>query len=151
MPAGAWTLYNAAKFSIESAGSGDINLASDAFKIALFQAGSNVANAAYSAPNYNGGGFTNEPSTANGYTVGGVSVTTSISSGGSLVNFLVSDPSWTITGAGLSVRTAVIYDNTQTLKPALAFCLLDAAPADIIVVSGNTLKLFINSVLFSMG
>ena len=90
---------------------------------------------------------TNELSTANGYTAGGEalgSVTWAETGAGTGVfKFDAADTVWTASGAGITARYAVIYDDTPTspADPLVAYILLDTTPADVTVTAGNTLTL----------
>jgi hypothetical protein len=126
---GAWTLVNSARGDILNGtfvvGSG--------YKVALVTSSSNIAasSEAWSA-------VTNEVANGNGYTTGGVSVTLSQTGTTSVNVFFASNPSWTASGGSITARWAVLY---KTGSDVLAFSLLDSAPADVVVASGNTLTI----------
>ena len=126
---GAWTLVNSARGDILNGtfvvGSG--------YKVALVTSSSNIAasSEAWSA-------VTNEVANGNGYTTGGVSVTLSQTGTTSVNVFFASNPSWTASGGSITARWAVLY---KTGSDVLAFALLDSAPADVVVASGNTLTI----------
>jgi hypothetical protein len=126
---GAWTLVNSARGDILNGtfvvGSG--------YKVALVTSSSNIAasSEAWSA-------VTNEVANGNGYTTGGVSVTLSQTGTTSVDVFFASNPSWTASGGSITARWAVLY---KTGSDVLAFALLDSAPADVVVASGNTLTI----------
>jgi hypothetical protein len=126
---GAWTLVNGARTDIIA---GNLSL-SNTYKVALVASTGNVstASAAYSA-------LTGELSTANGYTSGGASVTLTDTGTTSVAVFFSSNPSWTASGGSIVARWAVLYKVSGDI---LAFCLLDATPADVTVSSGNTLTI----------
>lgn len=142
MAAGAWVLHDKAK---EYMGDGTIDLDADTFKVALFLSTSNVATTSINALST----ATNEHANANGYTTGGVALTsvTWVESSGT-VTFDCADPvgEWTASGGSIVARFAVIYDDTvasPVVDPIIAHCLLDSTPADVTATDGN--KLTINA------
>ena len=76
--------------------------------------------------------------TGDGYTAGGLSVTTlSFVNSSGTVTWDCDDPSWTAGASGIAARYAVFYDNTDTAKTLICYSLLDTAPADHSVSSGQ--------------
>jgi hypothetical protein len=143
---GPWILYSDFLFN---EGKKLIDLSSDTFKIALFTSASSAINTAvvgagYTAFAANG----HEVSNANGYTTGGVAVTATWVGGGATATstFNTTDPSWTASGAGITARAAVVYSDTATGKLAIAYCLLDSTPADVVVAAGNTLTISVANI-----
>lgn len=138
MAAGVWTLHDKAKKYI-GAGSGGIDLDGDTFKCGLALSTSNIATT--SVDGY--AAVTNEHANANGYTTGGValtSVTWTESAG--IVTHDSADPSWTASGGSIVARFAFIYDDTVTAPvadPVVCHCLLDTTPADVTATAGNAL------------
>jgi hypothetical protein len=124
---GAWTLVNGARANILNGtfvvGSG--------YKVALVTSTSNIA-----ASSTTWAAVTNEVANANGYATGGVSVTLSQTGSTSVAVYFSSNPSWTASGGSIVARWAVLY---KTGSDVLAFSLLDSAPADVTVASGNSL------------
>ena len=93
--------------------------------------------------------LTNELSTANGYTNGGLtltSVTWGQTSG--TATFDAADAVWTASGGSIVARRAVIRAigtfNSQ-VDPLVASVLLDTTPADVTTTTGNTLTLVWNA------
>lgn len=81
--------------------------------------------------------LTNELSTANGYTAGGVAVSgASITETGGTVTVTCSAISWTLTGT-ITCYYIVLYDDTASNKPLIGFALLDATPASISPIAGT--------------
>jgi hypothetical protein len=134
--AGSFNFYTAFKKNL---GNGSIDLDNDSFKLAL-------CSSSY-APNASTHEFydvhiTNELTTANGYTVGGVALGTVTWTlvGGNMV-FDSDDPVWSASGTGISARYWVLYDDTPASnKPLIAYGYLDNTPADVTASSGNTLE-----------
>jgi hypothetical protein len=120
-------------------GNGVIDLDTHTFKLALCTS-SYTPNA--STHEFYDVSITNELTTANGYTVGGValgSVTWTLS-GGNFV-FDSDDPTWTASGTGITARYWILYDDTPvSSKPLVAYGYLDNTPADVTASAGNTLE-----------
>ena len=140
MAATAWTLHDKAK---EYIGDGTIDLDGDTFKLILLLSTSNIATT--SVDGY--AAVTNEHATANGYTQGGVTLTspTWTESSGT-VTFDATDmtDAWTASGGSIVCRFAAIFDDTVTTPvadPIICHTLLDDSPADITVTDGNTLSI----------
>jgi hypothetical protein len=139
MAAGKWKLYDTAKLYI---GDGTTDLNSHTFKIALFTSSSDANTLTESTY----AGLTNEVASGTGYTTGGNTlsgVTWTQSSG--TATFDATDATWTASGGSITARYAVIYDDTSASKVLLCVCLLDTAPADVTVTSGNTLTIQFNA------
>jgi hypothetical protein len=128
MAAGAWTFTNAGRTSLID-GTFDIN--SDTWKMALFLSTSNIGAASTTYA-----GLTNEHSNANGYTTGGIAITLTLSGTTTVTVDISTDPVWTASGGSIVARFAVIYEVGGNV---LCYCLLDSAPADVTVTTGNTL------------
>lgn len=142
--AGKWKLYDLAKKALLD---GTLDLDTNSLKVTLHSSASNAntlsqANLAFS-------NITNELSTGNGYTNGGqalASVTVTNSAGTETFDF--ADPVWTVTGANLVARLAVlraIGTLNGIVDPIIAVCLLDTAPADVTTTPGNTFTIQINA------
>jgi hypothetical protein len=135
MAASAWALYNKAKKLI---GDGTIDLDTHTFKAVLCSSSSNAAT--LTIEDYTS--LTNELATANGYTSGGLaltSVTWSESSG--TVTFDSADITWNASGGSITARYCVIYDDTASPKKLLCYTLLDTAPADVTATAGTPFTL----------
>jgi hypothetical protein len=126
---GAWTLVNGARADILS---GTFSVGSG-YKVALVTSTSNIA-----ASSTTWAAVTNEVASGNGYTTGGVAVTLSQTGTTSVNVYFSSNPSWTASGGSITARWAVLY---KTGSNVVAYSLLDSAPADVIVASGNTLQI----------
>lgn len=145
MAAGAWTITNAYKTRILNGGGLDAD-ATNALRCILLASTSNIASGP--ADCYTGGtgtAVTDELSTANGYTAGGVTLQGTIS-GTSTVTLDTPDATWAASGGSITARYAAIYDNTATSKTIIAYCLLDNTPADVTVTTGNTLTVGIANI-----
>lgn len=142
MTANAWAFYN--QFHQWIADS-TFNLASTTFNMALFLSTSNCATQTNSLYGY----LTNEVANANGYTTGGVtlsSVTWTIST--ATATFTAGNAVWTASGGSITARYAVVYGSGTLnghLNPLVAFALLDNTPADVTATSGNTLTVQMNA------
>ncbi len=145
--AGPWVLYNDFKLN---AFKKLMDLSADSFLVALFTSTSSAISATVTPATYTAFATdAHEVSNANGYTTAGVSVGTGSLTGGgatATITFDVADATWTASGSGIVARAAVLYDNTASGKNAVAYMLLDSAPADVTVASGNTLTINIANV-----
>jgi hypothetical protein len=143
MAAGNWVIYN--DFIAQSYKK-VMNLnASDACKVALVLSTSNGINKALVGATYSA--LTNEVGNGNGYTTAGAAASSPVIAGGgatATITFDTANVAWTGSGAGFTARAAVIYDSTT--GDLIAYCLLDATPADVTVAAGVTLTLTIANV-----
>lgn len=143
MAAGAFTVVNSIK---ERMGNAEINFDTDVFKVRLYASTSNLATTSDDAT-----AVTNELTTANGYTAGGVTVASTWTRATATCTFDVADPSWTASGGSIVARFAAIVDTTPATPRVVAYCLLDSAPADVTTTTGNTLTIQIATAgVFSM-
>lgn len=134
----AWTLYDQFKYKL---GTKVLNLSSDTIKAALFTSASNCNTTSMGTATYVS--LTNEVASGNGYTTGGVTVTPTWSNSGGTETFTTTSATWTASGAGITARYAVLYDSTT--GDLIAWCYLDATPADVSTASGNQLTLSPNA------
>lgn len=142
MAADAWKIYDGFK---EYLGDGTIDMDLDAFKCALFLSTSNAATLSVDAF----ASITNEHAAANGYTAGGNAITTPtwVRSTGT-VTFDFVDPVFTASGGSIICRFALVYDDsvaTPVVDANVGYSLLDNAPDDVTVTTGNTLTIQINA------
>lgn len=134
MAAGNWIVYRSFK---ELMGDNTIDMDGDTFKCALL---SDTYTPSLAHDEY--ADLTGELSTANGYTATGVALgsVTWASSGGT-TTFDAADIAWTITGAGVTIRYAVIYSDTSTGDKLVAYCDLyganQAIPAGTFTITLN--------------
>lgn len=128
------SFYNSFK---EYVADGTIDLDTHTFKVMLVS-----SSYTFSASHTVKADITNELSTANGYTAGGEALT-SVTWGqtGGTATFDAADTQWTASGAGITARRAVIYDDTAANEELVASILLDTTPADVTATAGNTLTL----------
>lgn len=129
MTAGAWILTNGARTDIIAG----TDILTSSYKVALVASTSNVSTSSTTFA-----GVTNELSTANGYTAGGVAVTLSDTGTTSVAVYFATNPTWTASGGSIVARWAVLYKVSGNV---LAFCLLDNTPADVTITTGNTLTI----------
>jgi len=146
MAAGKWKVYDKAKVRLAD-GTFDMDNASLGLTMALFLSTSNCNTLSVGTGVY--GDLTNEHANANGYTTGGVALTTETwTNSTSTTTFDCDDVVWTASGGSIVARFAVIYCNATVntiVKPLLCVSLLDTAPADVTVTTGNTLTIAINA------
>ena len=146
MAAGKWKLYEYAKEYLAD-GTFDMDNASLGLTMALFLSTSNANTLSVGTGVY--GDLTNEHANANGYTTGGIALTTETwTHSGGTATFDCDNVVWTAAGGSIVARFAVIYCNATVntiVKPLLAVCLLDTTPADVTATDGNTLTIAINA------
>jgi hypothetical protein len=149
MAAGKWKVYDTAKQYLLN-GTHDLDNAAD-WKVALFLSTSNANTLTLGTPTY--GNLTNEHANGNGYTTGGAAVTGhSLTVSGGTTTFDVGDVAWTAASGSIVARFAVLYRDATVngvVKPLLAVCLLDTAPADVTATDGSTLTVA-NAGVFTM-
>lgn len=132
MSSGPWLPYN--KFLLKWA-QGDINLGSDAFKMALFGVISNC----YDTTNEKLTDLTSEVS-GNGYARQDCVISLTNPTDSTLK--IVADASvFTASGGEIIAYYAVIYDDTMSSPDLVAYCLLDETPMEVTVTDGNTLTI----------
>jgi len=139
--AGPWVIYNEFK---ENLGKKLIDLSADSFKAILVASTSNAMSATLATATY--ATVTNELTTANGYTAGGASVTSSWIRSTGTVAFDTQDISWTASGGTITARAVVLYDNTPATKYLVGYMLLDSTPQDVSISDTNTLTINIANV-----
>lgn len=126
----------------EKLGNKEIDLNSDTFKVILTS--SSYTPDAATHDEY--ADITNELATANGYTQNDKTLGTPTwtNSSGTLT-WDAANTVWTASGGSIVARYAVIFDDTATGDPLVAYVLLDATPADVTATTGNTLTLAWNA------
>jgi hypothetical protein len=72
--------------------------------------------------------------------------TPSYSQTSGVATFDTADASFTASGGSIVARFAVVYDDTVTNKDLICYCLLDSAPADVTVTTGNIMLISIASI-----
>ncbi len=119
MAIGNYTVFNLALPKL----SGTINLGSDGFKLALTTASQAITHAfAGSSGAARYADLTAELTTANGYTVGGLALTSvTWTQTGGIGTFTSANAAWSITGLGITFRYGIIYDTTAANKDLLCF------------------------------
>ena len=129
---GTWTFATTTRTNILS---GNIKTG-NAWNVALFSISWDTATTAYST--------TNELATQYGYTQAGITVGTKVVAGTTsvTVKFPASIVStWNVSGGSVVCRYVVLYDTVATGNNIVAYALLDSAPADITVTTGNSLTI----------
>lgn len=143
--AGKWKIYDLAKKYLAD-GTHDLDDTTN-WKVALFLSTSNANTLSVGTNVY--GDLTNEHANANGYTTGGVALPTETwTNAAGTITWDAADVVWTASGGSIVARFAVIYRNATVnaiVKPLLAVCLLDTAPADVTATTGNTLTIQMNA------
>ncbi len=139
--ADAWKFYDIAR---ERMADGGYDLDDDSFKIALFLSASDAAT--LTTGNSNLADLSNQHANGNGYTTGGIALTTTwVASTATLTFDYTNSPVWTASGGSIVARFAVIYDDTHGSNGLLCMTTMDNAPADVTATTGNTLTVDANS------
>lgn len=139
----AWRVYREFKTAL---GEKKVTLnATDVIKCALFLSTSNCGDVDLATAHY--ATLTNEHANqgAPGYVTGGATVAATWAQSGGTVTLDVADPSWTATGGNIVARYAVLYDDSTADKDLIAYCLLDSAPADVTIATGNDFVITIHA------
>ena len=140
MAAGTWTFTNVTRTKLLD---GTFDLDTDLFKIALHlvsgtQPSATIVNWSELA--------TSEHAALYGYLAGGLPNPTGTAlelTGTTTVKVTESTSYvWTASGGSIVARWAVLYEVGGAV---LAYCLLDATPADVTVTTGNTLTITMNA------
>jgi hypothetical protein len=142
MAAGKWKVYDLAKKALMD---GTFDLDANTFKMTLHSSASN-ANTLSTAVAFSN--VTNELTTANGYTAGGVTCAATWTNSAGTETFDIADAVWTASGGSITARFAVLRASgtlNGIVDPILAVCLLDTTPADVTATAGNTLTVQINA------
>ena len=146
MAAGKWKLYEAAKEYLAD-GTFDLDNASLGLQMALFLSTSNCDTLSVGTGVY--GDLTNEHANNNGYTTGGIALTSETwTHSGGTCTWDSDNVVWTASGGSIVARFAVIYVNATVnsiVKPLLCVSLLDTAPANVTATDTNTLTVAINA------
>ena len=125
-----WKVTSAARARLVT---GQFDLDSDAWMVALFQSTSNLGAASTSYAS-----VTDEVAAGNGYATGGVAVTFTIT-GTDLVSVAFTvNPVWTVVTSSLVANKAAIY---EVGGDVLAYLQLDDTGVDKVTTVGNELKL----------
>ncbi|MCH8201288.1 MAG: hypothetical protein IIB85_05135 [Chloroflexi bacterium] len=133
--ADAWQFTNFSRLDILDA---TIVLDTDSFKMALFLSTSDISDTEETFS-----GITNEHAAANGYSAGGIALTTlTITGTTSIICDTSTNPVWTASGGPIIARYAVIYEVAGNI---LCWTVLDNGPADVTATDGNTLTVTINA------
>lgn len=135
MAAGNFTWFDRA---LKKIADGTINLTGTSFKVALLTSSQVIGQTFVgSSGDCRFADLTGELSTANGYTNGGQALTTeTLTRSGATVTFTADPWSWTITGAGITFKYAVIWDDAATNKDLLCFVDLDTSGGSVTVPAG---------------
>jgi hypothetical protein len=146
MAAGKWKVYDLAKKYLAD-GTFDMDNAALGLTMSLWLSTSNANTLSVGTAVY--GDLTNQHANANGYTTGGIALTSEVWTNSSgTITFDCDDVVWTASGGSIVARFAVIYCNATVnsiVKPLLCVCLLDTTPADVTCTTGNTLTISINA------
>jgi hypothetical protein len=132
LTAGSWTLTNEFRTQLLEGTFSNLTTGS-AVHVGLYTSSSNIG-----ASSTTIAGVTNELSTADGYTAGGVTATLTATGTTSVTLSFSASVTWTASGGSIVARFAVVYEPSGHV---IAYCLLDNTPADVTVTSGNTLTI----------
>ena len=150
---GPWVVYNDLKLNMAK---GLVALHSDALKVALFTAASIAISPTVSPATYTAfAADAHEVASGTGYPTGGVACgAQTLSGGGALGTIGLSIPNLSFpaaSGIGYTARVAVLYDSTSAAKNAIAYCILDSTPADVVVTTPQVLTIQIGNVFNETG
>jgi hypothetical protein len=139
---GALVFFNAFKKYIAD---GTIDLDTDTIAVTLHTS-TFTPNAATMAA---GADLTNEVANGNGYTTGGQNLANkTVTQSGGTMTFDADDHTWTASGGSITARYEVfkkIGTANSVVNPLIGYRLLDSAPADVVIASGNSIVLVENA------
>ncbi len=130
MAADPWTLHHTA---LERVHDNTVALEGDSYVMRLYASGSNVNDATRADATT----ATNELSTANGYTAGGIAVTLTVSLVTGLIRIGCTNASWTASGAGITARYAAIVNTTEAPDLIMFSTILNNTPGDVSAAAPN--------------
>jgi hypothetical protein len=138
----ALTLFNAFKAEL---GNGTFDMDGNSFVVTLHTSAFTPALTMVASAD-----LTNEVANGNGYTTGGVALTspTYNQTSGTAAFKTGNNPSWTGSGAGFVARYYVLRANgtlNGIVNPLIGYELLDSTPADVSFAAGNTVTLVQNA------
>lgn len=137
---GPWKFFNRAKLKVLDT---TVSLKNDTFKIVLctsVQALDETFLGSSTDARY--ADLTAELTTANGYTAGGLTLTSdaltrfTTTQTNDSVAWDTADAVWTLTGGGLTFKYALIYSNTATNKDLVAMCDMDTGGGSVSPLTG---------------
>lgn len=111
------------------------DLTNDDIKLMLVTSGYTPNNATHTTT----ANITNQVANGNGYTTGGVSLTSKTVSSGTNPFFDSADPEWTASGGSIVARRGILYNNTNGYL--IGHFLLDDTPADVTITNGTTFSI----------
>lgn len=137
MPVGNWTWFDKA---IDKFANRQFNLTGDTFKLALTTSTQAISKTFLgTSTDCRYADLTAELATANGYTVGGLSLTSlSLLRSGSTETWSAGNASWTITGAGVTFKYGIVYDDTNANKDLLCFVDSDTGGGSTTVLAAGS-------------
>lgn len=140
---GKWKFYEQAKKHLAD---GTLDLDTNTFKMSLHTSASNANTLTTSSAFAD---LTNELTTANGYTAGGITLTgVTWTNAAGTMTWTANAVTWTASGTGLVARFAVIRASgtlNGIVDPIMCVSLLDTTPADVSTSSGNTFTITMNA------
>lgn len=145
-----WHLYDA---FVANLGKSIFQLNSDVLKVALYPVGANADVSNMSNPEY---GNINPEVSGNGYVAGGKSLGASTWTGASSTKTLsrtTGIATFTASSGSITARVAVLYDNTDTSKRAIAWCYLDwngSQSFDVVISQYFTLTLTVPATILTV-
>ena len=127
-------------------GDGTIDLDTDTIKVALLTSAYTPSTAHAILADVSA----NEVANGNGYTTGGVTLTscTYTQTAGTASFKSGNNPGWTGSGAGFNARYALFYKSGTAngkVNPLIGYMLLDSAPADVNFAPGNTVNIVMHT------
>jgi hypothetical protein len=141
MAADGWKAYDAMR---ERSMDGTYDLDTHAFKLALFLSTSDAAT--LGVANSNLADLTNQHANANGYTTGGIALTTAWTISTATVTFdYTNSPIWTAAGGSIVARFGVLFNDTHASDGLMCMTTLDNTPRDVTVTDGNTVTVDANA------
>jgi hypothetical protein len=148
MAAGNWIVYDSAKVYMAD---GTMDMNSNTFKVMLCKNAYSPLRSSHTIKSQ----VTDEVDAVNGYTAGGVALTSvTYTQSAGVATWDCADPTWTASGGSIAqARIAVIYNDTVSspVKPLVCYCIMDTTDVTATVGQILTIQMSASGILTLSG